>query len=99
MSRERNEEERRREVEGWRASGQSAAVYAKTRGYSMSSLMRWASRERGESGQRFVRVEVASRTTSELSVEVGGARIRVTFGFDAALLREVIAALETRGFQ
>ena len=94
--RQRTEDEQRREVDGWRASGQSGADYARARGYSQSSLTNWAARARDSpalSEPRIVRVEI-ERRRSELVVAVGSARVCVAAGFDAALLREVVAALQ-----
>lgn len=70
----------------------SARVYAAQRGYSRASLTKWAAEARtGE--PTFVRVEVVPRVAPELVVEIGGARVRVAAGFDASLLRDVVAAL------
>jgi len=91
---QRTEADRRREVEGWRASGQSGMAYAKTRGYSHSSLTNWAAQFRRMPKARepqLVRLEVEKRV--DLVIEIGSARIRVGGGFDAALLRRVVAAL------
>lgn len=96
MAKQRTEEEQRREVEGWKASGESGAAYARARGYSHSSLTNWAAKARESSkvmGPRIVRVEI-ERRASELVVEVGAARVRVRAGFDARLLRDVVSALE-----
>jgi hypothetical protein len=97
MGRQRSRDEWQREVEAWRASGASAAVYAKHRGYSASSLIRWSERAQK---QGFVRVEVvpsAGRRPTGLVVTVGGVEVRVEPGFDAELLRTVVDALAARG--
>ena len=94
-TRTRTEDEQRREVEGWRASGQSGSAYARERGYSYSSLTNWAAEVRQSPTlvePRLVRLEI-ERRRAEIVLEVGSARVVVTSGFDAALLREVIAAL------
>ncbi len=94
MARRLTEHERRREVTGWRASGQSHKAYARARGYSAASLARWAGDVSGLTTPAFVRLEVAAQPPSaELVVEVGGARVHVGRGFDPGLLREVVAAL------
>jgi hypothetical protein len=94
MGRQRSAGEWQREVEAWRASGGSAGAFAKSRGYSASSLIRWGERTPKQS---FVRLEVVPSAkvaaSSALVVEVGGATIRVEQGFDAALLRDVVGAL------
>ena len=97
-SRRRGVEEQRREVEAWRASKLTAAVFAARRGFSQKSLFRWAALESERPSAlhaQFVRLEVSPRRqeTAELVVEVGSARVRVVSGFDAQLLREVVVAL------
>lgn len=95
MTRRLTEQERKREVAGWRASGQSQKVYARARGYSAASLARWAREVGGTAvAPAFVRLEVAAEPRStDVVVEVSGARVRVSRGFDPGLLREVVAAL------
>ena len=91
----RSRDDIQREVAAWRASGQSMARFAGTRGYSRSSLEKWAreQRNRESAALEFVRVEVVP-SAAGLLVEIGTARIRVSAGFDATLLRQVVAALE-----
>lgn len=100
MGRRQTGRDPRREVEGWRESGESAARYAAGRGYSASTLQRWAATPRrgAETAEppRFLRLalEAARPPVAELVIEVGVARIRIASrGFDAALLRDVVAAL------
>ena len=95
MAKRRTEEERRAEVQGWRASGESTARYAARRGYAETSLRNWAAAEESWSGAAgLVRLVVASPVRDgEVVVEVGAARIRVGATFDAELLRAVVAAL------
>ena len=97
MVRTRSKSEKRAEVEAWRASGISMARFARERGYSHSTLEKWAQAVREEdksiSAPRFVRLAAAS-VPSALVVEIGAARVRVEQGFDPGLLREVISALE-----
>ena len=95
MAKRRTEEERRAEVQGWRASGESMARYASRRGYAETSLRNWAAAEGTWSGAPgLVRLVVASPVRDgEVVVEVGAARIRVGATFDAELLRAVVAAL------
>ena len=97
MPKRRRVEEQRREVEAWRASGLTAAAFAARRGFSPKSLFRWAETTDALAVSKpaeFVRLEIAPRTVpTGLVVEVGAARVRVGRGFDADLLREVVAAL------
>ncbi|MFO0615277.1 MAG: hypothetical protein U0414_21975 [Polyangiaceae bacterium] len=98
MGRQRAAGEWQREVEAWRASGTSAAAFAKGRGYSASSLIRWGERTPRQS---FLRLEVVPSAkvavASTLVVDVGGAQIRVERGFDPELLRSVVGALSLEG--
>jgi hypothetical protein len=100
MGRPRSDEEQRREVEGWRGSGESAAAYSARRGYSRASLAKWsAALKRSElavAEPRFVRLEVEPTAAVDLCVEIGEARIRVSHGFDRTLLRGVVDALTGR---
>ncbi len=94
----RTEAERRREVDGWRASGETVGAYAGRRGYSEWALRKWiAATRRPARPAGLVRVvpESAVAPTAEetLTVEVGPARIRVSRSFDAVLLRAVVSAL------
>lgn len=93
--------ERAREVAGWQASFKSATAYAAERGYSPQSLRRWAKQQSSAGGSSsavgFVRLEVVTNAPSELTVEVGGASVRVTRGFDPELLRSVVEALSKKG--
>ena len=60
------------EVQAWRASGQSGASFARSRGTSPASLYRWAKEADAEaaSSLAFVRLEVAHAAPSaELVVE------------------------------
>jgi hypothetical protein len=91
-------------VRAWRASGLSATDFANPEGYRAKTLSWWASelkrRERVKASApprvSMARVRVVHRRAERdesLSVVVGAARIAVRRGFDAALLREVVAAL------
>lgn len=95
----RSAKERRAEVTAWRASGISMARFAMGRGYSRSSLEKWARATRTDDvaivSPTFVRLEV-ERAPGEFVVEVGPARIRVSRGFDVVLLGDIVAALGAR---
>ena len=64
--------------------------YAKREGYSAASLRYWAAKQ-NEPGPRFIEVERPALGL-EVSLPVG-VSIRVMPGFDADLLRAVVAAL------
>ena len=102
MGRRRTDAERRREVDRWRASGESVGSYAARQDYSETTLRTWITT--ADSGARspagapglvrlVARSTAASASEDELVVEVGAARIRVAGSFDAALLRSVVTAL------
>ena len=87
-------------VAAWRASGESAERHAADKGYAPGTLKWWARQVGPSGGPRFVRVVPAADKgptpatgDSGLWVEVGAARVRISRGFDATLLREVMAAL------
>lgn len=106
MAEHRTDAERRREVEGWRASGEGVERYAARRGYSATTLRKWIASVGGEAGAAraakakapaLVRVVAQSAAeAAEVVIEVGAARIRVPQTFDAALLRSVVIALSER---
>jgi transposase len=89
-------------VEEWRTSGEPAAAFARSRGYSGSSLLKWSSHF-GQASMGFAKLvrrapEVVRRAPevvedAGLVVEVGRARVRVKAGFDKRLLSEVVSAL------
>lgn len=84
-------------VRAWRASSQDASAFSAGKGYEASTLRCWAS-QLGREGQPVRIVSVVARASSRetqggLVVEVGGARVRVTPGFDGSLLARVVGAL------
>jgi transposase-like protein len=101
MKKHRTREERAELVRAWRASGQSAAAFCRSRGVTESSLYRWVAEARGEAKGMtplsFVRVAVKAAKSPHVVVEVGGAKIGVSGGFDPALLRAVVKALGEEG--
>ena len=83
----------------------SRREFARREGYSPSTLAWWATelRRRGEAPGRTSTVPTLVRVVprsappaAALVLEVGRVRISVARGFDAALLRDVVAALEAR---
>lgn len=77
----------------------TAAQFAAQHGFSTSALTSWSSRLRKRPAPRssapaFVAiVRKDAEPGRELVVEVGGARVRVAHGFDAALLAAVVRAI------
>lgn len=95
-------EEWKRRVERWRASGLTAASFAAREGLNAGTLRWWSSQlGREVEAPSFVDVTrlVLPRSQPPASVEVvirDAVSVRVQPGFDAELLRAVVAALELR---
>jgi hypothetical protein len=93
------------EVRRWAESGQSADAFASGKAYSPRTLTWWrtqlkaeVSKRRDSDGLRLVPAHIVVRTAATaIWAEVGGARVEIRPGFDAKLLRDVVAAL--RGVQ
>ena len=81
------------EFEGQTGSMQS---FCRERGLPYASFRNWV-KEHGTPRRGVELVRVATARQTGVVVEVGAARVRVEPGFDAALLREVVAALEGGG--
>jgi|SRR5450755_4398846 len=78
-----------------RATGEPVRKVAERLGISVSSAYFWM-KDAPASAPRFAKlVRIPSAATAELAVQVGAATIRVATGFDAELLRSVVAALIT----
>jgi len=87
--------ERERLIDEVRASGEPVRVVAKRLEVPESTALYWMQCARRAEPPKFARVIAAAQERgASLSVEVGGAVIRVDAGFDAALLREVVAVLK-----
>jgi hypothetical protein len=107
MTPEEREQHWRKLVMDWHTSGESAAQFVKHHGVSASNLRYWEGRlglcrteATGAAEERaavsLVRVvprNERGRENASLGIDVGGATIRVTLGFDQALLRDVVQAL------
>lgn len=94
-------------VAGWRDSGETAEAFAAGKGYQPTTL-KWhawrlrqrtapklgGSRSNDPSAFAMAKVvRVGPRPAATIAVTVGAARIEVTAGFDASLLRAVVASL------
>lgn len=80
-------------MSAWRASGETAPIFAAGKGFEPSTLRYWASRlarTRGpRSPIRFARVErVASPST--VTISIGAARIEVPAHADESTVRAVV---------
>jgi transposase len=88
-------QDRDRLIEAVRGSGEPVKVVAKRLGVRESTAYYWMKRTRTAESLKFARVIPTARTSkASLSIDVEGAIIRLDAGFDAALLREVVAALK-----
>lgn len=88
-----------RHVERWRASGLRAAEYGRREGLNASTLRWWSSRLRREPvTPAFIEVAVNEPNSAGVIEIALGDRVlvHVRRGFDAELLRQVVAALEGR---
>jgi transposase-like protein len=93
MRRRFTAEERERFVEEVRA-GASVRDAAARRGLNTSLGYRWMQTAGASRGPKFARlVTTATAPPSTITVHVGAATLRVEAGFDADLLRAVVAAL------
>lgn len=87
--------ERERLIETVRASGESVKAVAKRLGVKESTAYYWMRGSRERQRPQFARVIRAPlMPTASMSIDVGGVVIRLDAGFDAELLREVVAALK-----
>lgn len=83
-------------VEAVRKSGEPVGAAAERLGVTASTAYLWMKAARAT--PQFARLVPESRgTRASLVVRVRGAAIRVEAGFDAELLRSVVAALSGRG--
>lgn len=84
----------------YEASGLSREAFSRQREIPLKTLARYVVRYRKQlahcgEAPRWVAVEVAGQTASELAVVLrGGQRIEVKRGFDSGTLRQLVAALE-----
>jgi transposase len=87
-------------VRRWRRSGLTAREFAEREGYNARTLSWWASALRDETSGPAKFIDVTAAVASALPpldfVVRETVVIRVRPGFDAALLRDVVAALEAR---
>ncbi len=88
------------EVRRWQASGSSARAFSESKPYSPKTLQWWATKLRREQIEKSEPVAIvpvvrvgAERPRGEVWIEIRGARIRLSRGFEASLLREVLDAL------
>jgi hypothetical protein len=100
---ERKEQQWRRWIGEWRASGMSVRAFCARRGLATPSFYAWRRtlEQRAAEKAAFVPVQVVADAppaqASALELVLADGRIvRVATGFDAATLRQVLAVLEGR---
>jgi hypothetical protein len=80
-------------------SGQSVAAFCRERGLSAPHFFAWKKRLSEAAAAAFVAVRVAEPaaavTSRAIEIRLGGRRVLVEPGFEAAHLRAVLAVLET----
>jgi hypothetical protein len=94
-----NRDEWANRVRQWRASGLTAGEFATREGINANTLKWWSSRLRGAGEAKFIDVTALVTPPQVPALEVvvrGSVSLRVQPGFDAALLRAVVSALESR---
>jgi transposase-like protein len=80
-----------------RSTGESVGSVAKRLGVTSSSAYLWLKGVETPSAPVFARVVPSTSAASQsLTIEIGEVTVRVEVGFDAALLRSVVAALSDR---
>jgi transposase-like protein len=98
MRRKFTERERQRYLAELKASGEKPWSFAHRVGITPANLYRWMRLERRRTAPQFALL-VPKRTPaigSRVSVQIGDATVQVEPGFDAALLRAVVAALSDK---
>ena len=100
---ERKEQQWRRRISQWRASGLSVRAFCARHGLASASFYAWRRvlERRAAEQPAFVPVQVVADTmpaqTSALEVVLADGRtVRVAPGFDAATLRRLLAVLDGR---
>jgi hypothetical protein len=82
-------------IEAVRSSAEPVKVVAERMGVSLSTAYLWVKAGQRPKSPQFARVVRESLIQKPLmSIDVGGVVIRLEAGFDAILLREVVAALK-----
>jgi hypothetical protein len=101
---ERKEQQWRRRINQWRASGLSVQAFCARHGLATASFYNWRRvlARRAAEGPAFVPVQVVADgvPTQARALEVvlvDGRAVRVAPGFDAATLRRLLAVLEEGG--
>ena len=92
----------RRLISEQNRSGQSVAAFCRERGLCAPHFFAWKKRLSQAAAGAFVAVRVAEPaaavTSRTIEIRLGGRRVLVEPGFDAAHLRAVLAVLETPAF-
>lgn len=95
MHRRYTARQREQLIEAVRTSGEPVKAVAERMRVSVSTAYLWMKAVKRPKGPQFARVVREPLTQkSPMSIDVGGVVVRVDAGFDAVLLREVVAALK-----
>jgi transposase-like protein len=104
MRRKFTETDRQRYLAELKDSGETPWRFGRRIGITPGNLYRWMRLQPRSSGPKFVRL-VPERRSGEpgvvaagrISVQIGDALVQVEPGFDAGLLRDIVAALASKG--
>jgi transposase-like protein len=104
MRRKFTEKDRQRYLAELEASGETPWRFARRVGVTPVNLYRWMKVQQRASRPKFARLvttrrsgEASPAAPGRISVQIGDALVHVEAGFDAGLLRDVVAALGGRG--
>jgi transposase-like protein len=100
MRKKFTETDRQRYLAELEASGETPWSFARRIGITPANLYRWMRLQQRGPAPKFARLvpelqpaEANSVVAARISVQIGNALVRVEAGFDAGLLRDVVAAL------
>ena len=103
MRRKFTEIEKQRVLAELKASGETPWRFARQAGITPGTLYRWMEKQAVTPAPRFARLVTERRArpgtgvvAGRIAVQVGDARVQVEPGFDAVLLRAVVAALSSK---
>jgi hypothetical protein len=77
----------------WKASGLSAEVFARDRGFSFRTMLWWQANLRAGAAAKSTILPVTVRREETLLLRIRGAEVVVTDGTPSRLLRKVVDAL------
>jgi len=102
MRRKFTETDRQRYLAELKVSGETPWSFARRIGITPANLYRWMRLQQSGPGPQFARLVrerpsgEANSATGRISVQIGDSLVHVEAGFDAGLLRDVVAALSVQ---